>query len=131
MEQIVLKEQVTSCKCPYCTREFVIVKDLDTKVGNGRIELTASVESIKPKKPRKVSGQRKAWTEEDDDALKSMLAANVPMKGIANKLGRTLGATYARIYVADIPTSRRHINKPITEPEEFGLQPEGLGLEEQ
>ena len=92
MEQIVFKEQLQNCKCPFCTREFVIVKDIMPQAK----QEAKSEAKAKPVKVKVKMRTHKAWSQEDDNALRSMAAQGMKTKHIAAKLGRTLNTVYVR-----------------------------------
>jgi len=96
MEKIVFKEQIVPCKCPYCAREFAIVKDMDTEISPKLPTKLDKVDVVK--KPVKVKAKRNFshWTAEDDDAIRSMTAQGLKTKQMAAKIGRTISAIYVR-----------------------------------
>lgn len=102
MEQIVLKEQIISCNCPYCTKELIIIRDLEPKAKEQKIEIVKKAKKIVkaakvPTKIAKVAHRTwKAWTSEDDEMVKSMSNLGVSAKKIGLKLGRTQAAIYTR-----------------------------------
>jgi hypothetical protein len=123
MEQIVFKEQLQNCKCPFCTREFVIVKDIMPQAKQeAKSEIKAKAKPVKVKMKT-----HKAWSQEDDNALRNMAAQGMKTKHIAAKLGRTLNTVYVRKGKLGLCVNPQ---KPQQNENETALEVQGLNTQE-
>lgn len=87
--EILLKEQLTSCECPYCTKEFVIVG-----LRNEAKQEVQEQEVKQVKQAKKEKKSRRKWTSVEDAALNEGLANGLSTKTIAKNLGRSYDVTY-------------------------------------
>ena len=91
--EILLKEQLTSCECPYCTKEFVIVGLRNE--AKQEIMPEQEVKQVKQaKNEKKEKKSRRKWTSVEDAALEDGLANGLSIKTIAKNLGRSYDVTY-------------------------------------
>jgi len=88
--EILLKEQLTSCECPYCTKEFVIVGLRN----EAKQEEQKQVQEVKQEKSKKVVKSRRSWKASDNTTLKEGLANGLSIMTIAKSLGRSYDVTY-------------------------------------